>query len=158
MDQLNIVVEKDWERYFQRDSVDALLAEHVWEHLTYEEGRTAAQLCFAFLRPGGRLRIAVPDGMHPDPDYIKAVKPMGSGPGSEDHKVLYTWKSLTSVLDSVGFVTRPLEYFDDRGNFIAAEWDPEGGMITRSARFDTRNRDGILHYTSIVFDALKPDH
>lgn len=156
-EQLNVVDEDDWKRYFQRDSIDAILAEHVWEHLTADEARTAARHCFSFLRRGGRLRIAVPDGLHPDPAYIDAVKPMGSAEGSEDHKVLYTCDSLKSLFESAGFTTRVLECFDVQGNFNSEEWDPRDGMIRRSARFDLRNRDGRLQYTSIIIDAFKPD-
>lgn len=156
IDQLNVVVEKDWSRYFAHDSLNTVLAEHVWEHLTYDEGRKAAALCYLFLRPGGRLRIAVPDGWHPDPDYIKAVKPMGTAEGSEDHKVLYTSDSLRLLLESVGFNARVLECFDEKGNFCSTDWDPEDGMIRRSARFDSRNCDGVLRYTSVVIDAFKP--
>lgn len=156
MDQLNVVVERDWRRYFEHDSLDTVLAEHVWEHLTSEEGRKAAQLCYRFLRPGGRLRLAVPDGRHPDPDYINAVKPMGTAEGSDDHKVLYTADSLAQLLESVGFKAHVLECFDDNGNFFFTDWDPEDGMIRRSARFDSRNKNGVLRYTSIVIDAFKP--
>ena len=158
MDQLNIFMEKDWARYFECNSLKIILAEHVWEHLTSEEGRRAAELCYRYLRPGGRLRIAVPDGRHPDADYIDAVKPMGSAEGSEDHKVLYTSDSLRLLLESVGFKARLLECFDANGEFISEEWDPGDGMIRRSARFDSRNRDGQLRYTSIIIDAFKPQH
>lgn len=41
--------------------VDAFLAEHVWEHLSLEDAHRAARNCHEFLRPGGRLRLAVPD-------------------------------------------------------------------------------------------------
>ena len=156
MDQLNVVVESDWARYFRRDTVDTILAEHVWEHLTLEDALLAARNCFAYLRPGGRLRVAVPDGLHPDPDYIDAVKPMGSAAGSDTHKVLYTRSSLEGLLESAGFTTCVLECFDDQGNFLSAEWDPEDGMIRRSARFDSRNNDGQLRYTSVIIDAFKP--
>ena len=156
MDQLNVVIEADWQRYFQRDSVDTVLAEHVWEHLTPAQALQAARNCYAFLRPGGRLRIAVPDGLHPDPEYIDAVKPMGSASGSETHQVLYTCDSLKQLLESVGFSTQVLECFDAQGNFIRADWDPRDGMIRRSARFDSRNSDGLLRYTSVIIDALKP--
>lgn len=157
MDQLNVVIESDWQRYFRRDSVDTVLAEHVWEHLTSEQAKQATRNCYAFLRPGGRLRIAVPDGLHPDPGYIDAVKPMGSARGSETHQVLYTCNSLKQLLESVGFTTHVLECFDDQGNFVSADWDPQEGMIRRSARFDTRNSDGLLRYTSVIIDALKPE-
>ena len=156
MDQLNVVIERDWERYFRRDTVDTILAEHVWEHLTTEQAKEAVRNCYAFLRPGGRLRIAVPDGLHPDPEYIDAVKPMGSAQGSDTHMVLYTYSSLERLLESVGFTTHVLECFDAEGNFVAADWDPQDGMIRRSARFDSRNRDGQLRYTSVIIDAFKP--
>lgn len=37
------------------------LAEHVWEHMTYEEGCQAAKNCYDYLADGGYLRVAVPD-------------------------------------------------------------------------------------------------
>lgn len=40
---------------------DAFLAEHVWEHLSLEDAHRATRNCYRFLRPGGRLRLAVPD-------------------------------------------------------------------------------------------------
>ena len=156
MDQLDITAANDWKRYFLPDSVDAILAEHVWEHLTPEQAVAAARLCFTYLRPGGRLRVAVPDGLHPDADYIEAVRPMGSAAGSDDHKVLYTCETLKRVLDTAGFETFVLECFDAKGQFVSADWDPRDGMIRRSARFDSRNHDGQLRYTSIIIDALKP--
>jgi predicted SAM-dependent methyltransferase len=48
-----------------------MLAEHVWEHLTEEEGLAAARACFKYLSPGGFLRVVVPDGLHPDPAYVE---------------------------------------------------------------------------------------
>src|SRR5690349_18664525 len=66
---LNLLREETWLRYFRPNSIQAILAEHVWEHLTPDDGYAAAQNCFTFLKPGGYLRIAVPDGFHPDPVY-----------------------------------------------------------------------------------------
>lgn len=40
---------------------DAFLAEHVLEHLSLQDAHHAARNCHRFLRPGGRMRIAVPD-------------------------------------------------------------------------------------------------
>lgn len=40
---------------------DAFVAEHVWEHLSLSDAHVAARNCQRYLRPGGRLRIAVPD-------------------------------------------------------------------------------------------------
>lgn len=100
---LNILKQDSWDRYFQKDSIDAMLAEHVWEHLSIEEGVEAARNCHTYLKPGGYLRVAVPDGLHPDPNYIEYVKPDGTGIGSEDHKVLYVYETFKEVFESAGF-------------------------------------------------------
>jgi predicted SAM-dependent methyltransferase len=143
-----------WRRFLAEHSVDAILAEHVWEHLSDADGLQAALTCHRFLRPHGRLRIAVPDGNHPSPDYIDAVRPGGNGPGADDHKQLYTLTSLTSLLEKAGFRAVPLEWFDERHAFHANEWDPADGFVRRSRRFDARNADGRLAYTSLIVDAF----
>lgn len=153
---LNLLLNRDWAAYFKPNSLNAILAEHVWEHLSPEEARIASMHCFRFLKPGAYLRIAVPDGLHPDPAYIDQVKPGGSGSGSDDHKVLYTHKTLSNLLESVGFEIRLLEYFDEDGEFHYSEWSPDDGMITRSSKFDRRNAVMPNAYTSLILDALKP--
>jgi predicted SAM-dependent methyltransferase len=153
--QLNLLAPAGWRRYFASASVDAMLAEHVWEHLSPEEGLAAARTCFSYLRPGGYLRVAVPDGLHPDPAYIEHVRPGGSGPGADDHKALYTYRSIAELFAQAGFTVEQLEHFDEDGAFHAAPWDPEGGLIRRSLRFDQRNRGGRPAYTSLLIDAHK---
>lgn len=155
---LNLLQPADWDRFFPPGSVDALLAEHVWEHLTPAEAGTAAQTCFRYLKPGGYLRLAVPDGLHPDPTYIGWVKVGGASPGqlANDHKVLYTYRTLSEVFERAGFRVELYEYFDEAGQFHFREWDRKDGTIWRSKRFDKRNRDGSLTFTSIVMDAVKP--
>lgn len=152
---LNLLKPEDWARYFCPGSIDALLSEHVWEHLTEEQGVRAAEVCHKYLKPGGYLRVAVPDGLHPDPQYIEWVRPGGSGPGGEDHKVLYTYCTFRRIFEAAGFEVELLEHFDERSEFHYREWDPEGGKIWRSKRFDPRNRDGKLVYTSLILDAKK---
>lgn len=156
VDYLNLLHKADWERFFSSTPVDAILAEHVWEHLAPEEGRVAAKTCFEFLSPGGHLRIAVPDGFNPDPAYRDWVRPGGSGAGADDHKVLYTHESLARLLTDVGFTVELLEYYDAAGTFHYTDWNPADGMIHRSRRFDERNQRGKLGYTSLIVDARKP--
>jgi len=154
-DILDLCATADWERLVAPGSLDAILAEHVWEHLGEAEAGHAARNCLRFLKPGGRLRVAVPDGLHPDPGYIDAVRVGGSGAGADDHKVLYRHDSFAAVFRNAGFEIRALEHFDDRGQFHFVDWDPRDGMVWRSLRFDERNRDGRPNYTSIVVDAVK---
>jgi predicted SAM-dependent methyltransferase len=171
---LNLTEPEHFERCFQPDSVDAMLAEHVWEHITPEEGLAAARTCFKYLKPGGYLRVAVPDGLHPDSTYIELVRPdpgavRGAGPdgNSANHKALYTYRTLTELFEAAGFRVTLYEYFDEAGRFHCVEWDRTAGTIWRSKRFDPRNRSGALasvypgtvddylSYSSIILDAVK---
>lgn len=149
---LNLLKEGDWQKF---SNIKMLLAEHVWEHLSRTEAQKAAEMCYKHLSLGGHLRVAVPDGYHPDTDYIEYVRPGGSGVGADDHKILYTYKTLAHIFESVGFNVTLLEYWDEDGEFHHIPWDVDDGRIRRSLRFDPRNTDGQPHYTSIILDARK---
>jgi predicted SAM-dependent methyltransferase len=153
---LDVTDPSSWARLVAPASVDALLAEHVWEHLEPEEGRRAAANCLAVLRPGGYLRLAVPDGFHADPQYRAMVRPGGTGAGADDHRVLYDVRSLTALLEGVGFRVDPIEYFDEEGRFVRGRLDPRRGVIWRSLEFDERNAGGEPRCTSLIVDAVKP--
>jgi predicted SAM-dependent methyltransferase len=155
---LDLTKPADWQRLFRPDSLDAMLAEHVWEHLTLSDAESAAKTCFTYLKPGGYLRVAVPDGNHPDPTYLEWVRVGGawSGQVTNDHKVLYDHKTLVQLFENAGFRVELYEYFDEAGTFHYREWDPQQGKIRRSKRFDKLNKNGSLAYTSIIIDAIKP--
>jgi predicted SAM-dependent methyltransferase len=155
IENLNLLKPEDWRQYFTENSVDAILAEHVWEHLRFEEGLFAAQMCFRYLKPGGYLRVAVPDGLHPDPAYIAYVRPGGNGAGADDHKMLYTYHTLKGLFEQAGFQVDMLEYFDEEGKFHCKDWASEDGHVYRSMRFDKRNTSGDPRYTSLIFDVRK---
>ena len=59
--EFNLLSIEQWENITKDNEIEAILAEHVWEHLTYEEGLKAAENCYKFLKPGGYIRCAVPD-------------------------------------------------------------------------------------------------
>ena len=153
---LNLLRERDWRRHFQPASIDAILAEHVWEHLSEDDGIDAFRRCYRYLKPSAYLRVAVPDGFHPDPNYIEWVKVKGKGWGSETHQVLYTYKTLKENLESAGFEVKLLEFWDEAGHFHFTEWNPADGMIYRSKRFDqVKEERGNFEYTSLIVDAIK---
>ena len=153
---LDLLQENTWANHLRIDSLDAILAEHVWEHLRPEDAVTAAKTCFKYLKPGGRLRVAVPDGLHPDKSYIESVKPGGTGAGATDHQVLYTYRTLRDLFAESGFEVKMLEYFDEGKRFHCVDWNADDGMVERSQRFDSRNVGGQLRYTSVIIDAVKP--
>jgi len=155
-DTLDLLDENTWKRYIEPDSLNAILAEHVWEHLSPREAAIAARTCYLFLKPGGRLRVAVPDGYHPDPSYIESVKPGGTGSGADDHQVLYTYLTFGDLFAGAGYEVYIHEYFDENGQFHYNDWNPSDGMIQLSKRYDSRNSGERLAYTSVVLDAVKP--
>jgi len=152
---LDVAERFDWQKIFKPASLSAIVAEHVWEHLTLEKAEKAAKNCYEFLAPGGYARIAVPDGYHPEKDYIDWVKPGGVGDGAKDHQMLYTYKTLSILFEEAGFKVHLLEYFDEQHEFHYTRWNHGDGHIHRS-RHDPRNVDRLV-YTSIIIDAVKPE-
>lgn len=147
---LDLLNPNHWEACLRKGSVDAMLAEHVWEHLSPDEGLAAARRCHEYLKTGGYLRVAVPDGFFPDEKYIEDVRA-----GVDEHKVLYTHVTLADLFRRAGFTVELLEYHEADGSFHYVDWSSESGRIHRSRRFDARNRDGVLRYTSLILDAHK---
>jgi predicted SAM-dependent methyltransferase len=155
IDLLDLTKEENWKRLFRHNKLDNIFAEHVWEHLNEADTKLANQNCYKYLKPGGTLRIAVPDGNHPDQGYIDWVKVNGNGAGADDHKILYTYKVMKARLEKAGFSVQALEYWCEKGNFNFKDWSNEGGKVIRSSRYDNRNTNGKLEYTSLIVDAIK---
>jgi len=152
LETLDITSPRDWENLFAPDSIDRLLTEHVLEHLSETECEVALAECFHYLKTGGLLRIAVPDGYRRDAAYVEEASPPRDG-----HQVLFTVDTLVTLLERVGFRAVPLEYFDAQEEFHAQPWNEADGFIKRSVRFDTQEdfKRGDLFYTSLIVDARK---
>jgi predicted SAM-dependent methyltransferase len=156
-EELNLLDETTWSKKFDNSSITAILAEHVWEHLTYEEGIAAANLCYNYLKPSGYIRCAVPDGYFPDEEYQNIVKIGGPGPidhPAASHKIVHNYRTLTKLFEDTGFKVNLLEYCDEAGNFHFEDWNPQDGVIFRSKNFDLRNQDQ-LRAPSLILDAIK---
>ncbi len=148
----DILKHEHWARLFQPNSIDRMLAEHVFEHLTAEQFQDVLRIARIYLADGGRIRIAVPDGYHPNPDYIQHVRPGGLGEGADDHKVLYTCDLMGDLLAAQGYDVQLLEYYDAAGEFHHRAWQAADGFVRRSAWHDSRNAVGQLVYTSLIVD------
>jgi predicted SAM-dependent methyltransferase len=154
--QLDIRDYYQWAERFAPSSIDAILAEHVLEHIPPTEAETAARNFFRFLKPGGYARIAVPDGYHPDPQYQFWTSPDGWDP---THKWIPNVQTLSQLLARAGFIPTPLEYWTPDGQFIQQHWRQEDGPI---GRCPGTLQNGLLSvfagcdYTSLVVDAVKP--
>jgi predicted SAM-dependent methyltransferase len=156
--ELNLLHEEKWSRRFRAGSLEAILAEHVWEHLTYEEGVQAARNIYPYLSPGGYIRCAVPDGYFPDEAYQNIVQVGGPGPldhPAASHRIVHNYITLRNMFIAAGYEVKLLEYCDASGHFHYNQWDEEGGFIYRSKRFDHRNTEGKLGFVSLIVDAVK---
>lgn len=150
---LDITKEADWlKNNLQYSGVHRILAEHVFEHLDNSDRHLAIENLKKFIHPNGLIRIAVPDGNHPDESYINNVKVNGLGPSADDHKYLYDYKQLVDLFAQYGFKHKLLEYFDEFKQFHAIQWNIEDGFIKRSSKFDRRNKKKKLTYTSLIVD------
>ncbi|KZE69227.1 protein distantly related to SAM-dependent methyltransferase [Fictibacillus phosphorivorans] len=157
-EELNLLDESKWAVKFEKNSISAILAEHVWEHLTYEEGVQAAKLCHDFLMPSGYIRCAVPDGFFQDAEYQNMVQIGGPGPAdhpASSHKIVHNYHTLQKLFVEAGFEVQLLEYFDEQGIFHEQEWDGKDGVIFRSKRYDPRNQGESLKFPSLLVDAIK---
>lgn len=157
--ELDLLNREDFERLFATERPTAFLAEHVWEHMTLEEGLTAAKNCFDYLAGGGYIRVAVPDANFRNAWYQSIVQVGGNGDPNHPsftHKIVYDYKTLCAVFEKAGFAVELLEYCDENGRFHYRYWNESDGRIGRSLRFDTRNKEGRLGMVSIIIDAKKP--
>lgn len=101
------------------------------------------------------IRIIVPDGFHKDKEYIDTVKPGGTGYGSDDHKNLFNYISLSEIFGKYGFKANPIEYWDENSIFHTEYQNDNNGYVRRSFKNDKRNRDGNPHYTSLIIDFIR---
>ena len=154
IESLNLLEKGSFQNLFGEKKATKFLAEHVFEHISYANALIALKNCFEFMEKGGSIRIAVPDGFHPNQDYIDMVKPGGHGEGADDHKLLYNYHLLTKVLEDAGFRVQLLEYYNEHGQFQFVDWKSEDGHILRSRRFDKRFNEP-LGYSSLIIDGIK---
>ncbi|MEH7334845.1 SAM-dependent methyltransferase [Neobacillus drentensis] len=160
-EELDLLDETTWQNRFHKSSITAILAEHVWEHLTYEEGIQSAKMCFKYLKPSGYIRCAVPDGYFRDESYQNIVQVGGPGPIDHpafSHKIVYNYKTLKKMFETAGYQVQLLEYCDEEGNFYQNYWDGVDGVIFRSKKYDPRNQGDNLVFPSLIIDAVKPYH
>ena len=79
---------------FAEEKPFAFLAEHIWDHMTFDDGCIAAQNCYDFLADGGYIRVAVPDANFRNEWYQGLVKVGGDGDPNHPaytHKIVYDY-------------------------------------------------------------------
>jgi predicted SAM-dependent methyltransferase len=130
--------------------IEAILIEDCAEHLSIKDALKAFKNCYNALSSEGYLRIAVPDGYHPDKGYIEYVSPPNMG-----HLTLFNYHNLQDLLAQAGFRIQLLEWWDELHVFHTNPWSESDGYIERCLANDPRNKDGQPNYTSLILDAKK---
>jgi len=143
---------------FGQQGVAAFRAEHMYEHLFPAQVEIAAAMSYLFLAPGGHYRVAVPEGYHPDPLYRDHVE----AGNRHQHKQMWTVDNMPPIWIKAGFDVQMMENFDKHGQFYKhdvgdAEADREKwSKVYRVADLE-KIADKSYGYTSLYFDAIKPD-
>lgn len=139
--RLDIRNRADWLRQFAPSSIDKIVCEHCLEHLSLEEANAALQNFHEFLKPGGQVRLAVPDAFNPNWWYQENCRPKGPGqvignfflfaPGEAPHKVHWNIDTLSDAMRAAGLSPKPLEWFDAIGAFHRSPFANDAGPISR---------------------------
>ena len=104
---------------FPDDSFDGVFCEHVVEHFSREDGQRLAREVHRVLKPGGCLRVIVPDAEILLRLYFEAPQTLVDWRGDLDqtpmetvnsyfrqryeHQFLYDWPTLNKMLAAAGF-------------------------------------------------------
>lgn len=104
---------------FSDGSFDGIFSEHVFEHFTREDGIGVFRECHRILKPGGVLRVIVPDAGKVFRAYIEAPDALverrepSTGIAMEvvnlyayqryEHQCLYDWALMRHTLADAGF-------------------------------------------------------
>lgn len=111
-DETDLVLDlKDITKYFSNNSVDYIYACHIIEHLSRHTYQDVLKNLYYILKPGGLIRISVPDfealaGYYIETKNLNEIRGTLFG-GQKDefdyHKWTWDFDSLQAELSSVGF-------------------------------------------------------
>lgn len=115
---------------------DFVYSSHFLEHLDRQKGRRLLEECFRVLKPGGSLRIAVPDLERAWEMYHHGEKERmihdffftDEGSGFGQHRYAYDYEMLSGILREIGFTrikrtevregdTPDLQFLDNREDY-----------------------------------------
>lgn len=101
---------------YKNNEVDIIYASHVLEYFDRDEALEVLQKWYNVLKPGGTLRLAVPDFEASAKLYVEKNVPLSYFVGmfygkwkmtDKDtiyHKTIYDFESISTILDNAGFV------------------------------------------------------
>lgn len=133
---------------FPDSSVDLIYASHVFQYFDRQQGKDLLEKWYTKLKPGGVLRLAVPDFEAMAHLYVDRMMPLSSflGPlygkmpmGDQTiyHKTTYDFTGLADMLKSLNFTGikkydwRQTEHaeFDDHSQAYIPHMDKDNGVL-----------------------------
>ena len=79
---------------FENNNFDLVYHSHLLEHFTKDDGEKMIEECFRVLKPGGVLRIAVPDLEQIIKNYLNLLEIGNRNPADEAIRINYDWIML----------------------------------------------------------------
>jgi predicted SAM-dependent methyltransferase len=126
----------NWQLGLINSSADFIYSSHFLEHLDRKSGRKLLEECLRVLKPGGIIRIGVPDLEHAWEMYRRGDKEqmlhdyffVEAEAGFSQHRYAYDYEMLATALAEIGFVevrrteyqqglTPDLDVLDNRGEY-----------------------------------------
>ena len=110
---VDLVTKSPMLRTFPNHSADTIYASHVFEHFPVAQQAAVLHRWLEILKPGGKLRLSVPDF---DKLYARYIESNRSIPAIQDslmggqnypgnfHCTIFSHDHLSSVLDNAGFI------------------------------------------------------
>lgn len=109
---------------FGDNSFDLVYHSHVLEHFSRADGRRFLEACFRVLKPGGTLRIAVPDLEGIVRHYLRFLEAGMADPANPETRANYEWMLLEMYDQTVR--NRP---GGDMGRYLAADELPNEAFV-----------------------------
>ena len=154
---------------YGNDSVSLIRSSHLLEHLTLEECQSLLREAYRVLRPGGLIRIGIPDldkiidrYTHDDmerfdciqPDEYQRARTQGEKfsrflfSGDYNHRAVYTYEMLAEFLRGAGFESVAMCEIDESQShrMISETQDqhPHESMYCEAVKGDRSMRDRII--------------
>lgn len=150
-DILDITKEDDWKKLFGKKEIDNILAEHVIEHIEYNDFIRFLKMAKIYLKKGGIIRIAVPDKNHPS-QYVKELTGKnGTESGADDHKYFYGVDDFEKISKLCDYSLDKIEYFDNNGIFHSNNLNFKNGYISRcSKNYNGRFKNNEEEYEKMI--------